>query len=144
MEEHIWKLTETVSDRSGKIQCTYCNELGEEHVHLADGVEAYGNPRACCWSGCSGDWPGCKVSCLLFEEIANEMLEERKEHERISEPDPFSFMLNKSCDIDENNFYVETFDTLDGTHWEIAVDIGAQILNYPDEEGREDPNFDLF
>ena len=48
--------------------------------------------------------------------------------------DPFSFMLNHTEDIDAHNFYVEEFDTLDGTHWAIAVDIEKQIQDYLDKE----------
>ena len=52
--------------------------------------------------------------------------------------DPFNFMLNHIKDIDERNYYVESFDTLDGTHWEISVDIGQQIQELLDEETEED------
>lgn len=45
-----------------------------------------------------------------------------------------TFMLNHTEDIDDRNFYVEEFDTLDGTHWEIAVDIEKQIQEYLDKE----------
>ena len=51
--------------------------------------------------------------------------------------DPFNFMLNHTEDIDEQNFYVEKFDTLDGTHWEIALDIQQQIQEILDHEAEE-------
>jgi predicted lactoylglutathione lyase len=46
-------------------------------------------------------------------------------------------MLNHTEDIDEQNFYVEKFDTLDGTHWEIALDIQQQIQEILDHEAEE-------
>ena len=46
-------------------------------------------------------------------------------------------MLNHTEDIDEQNFYVEKFDTLDGTHWEIALDIQQQIQEILDREAEK-------
>lgn len=46
----------------------------------------------------------------------------------------YNFMLNHFCSIDDNNYYVEEFDTLDGAHWEIAVDMDGQLLDMLDEE----------
>ena len=48
--------------------------------------------------------------------------------------DPFNFMLNHLCSIDDNNCYVEEFDTLDETHWEIAVNVEKQLLELLDKE----------
>ena len=119
------------------IEIYYTNNLGKEHVHVTDswGLDIRENSlHSLCWSQCSGDWPGCKMNCPLFTGPVNELLAEWKEYEKIPEPDPFNFLLNHNCDIDDNNFYVEEFDTLDGTHWEIAVDVGDQILGLLDEE----------
>ena len=52
--------------------------------------------------------------------------------------DPFSFMLNHYCSIDDNNCYVEEFDTLDGAHWEIAVDVADHLLDMLDEETKDE------
>ncbi len=42
--------------------------------------------------------------------------------------------LTHICSIDDNNCYVEEFDTLDGTYWEIAVNVEKQLLELLDEE----------
>lgn len=138
MDNHIWQLIEAVDD-GWNIICLYRNEVGEEHVHTVSDVvsfedSSYGNLRSCCWSGCSGDWPGCKMTCLLFGDVADKRMQERKEQEEIEPLDPFSFMLNHTCNIDNANCYVEEFDTLDGVHWSIAVDIEKQILDFLDQE----------
>ena len=139
MAEHIWKLVEVLQEDCD-IQCTYRNELGEEYVHVVDcyGISDSMQLHACCWSGCSGDWPGCRSDCPLFTDLANEMLQKHREHERVDPPDPFNFMLNKTEGIDAHNCYVETFDTLDGTHWEIAVDISRQIMEQLEAKIREE------
>ena len=67
------------------------------------------------------------MNCPAFAQIANQMHAEKREYEKIPKYDPFSFMLRHTKDIDDHNCYVEEFDTLDGTHWEIAVDIEKQI-----------------
>ena len=59
---------------------------------------------------------------------------EQKRYETMPPHDPFSFMLNHYCSIDDNNCYVEEFDTLDGAHWEIAVDVADHLLDMLDEE----------
>lgn len=139
MKEHIWKPVEAVQEMRGEITCIYRNELGEEYTHVTELFGVWGNEylRACCWSGCSGDWPGCKMTCPLFTDLGNEMLEKQREWEYIGPMDPFSFMLNQTEEIDAHNCYVETFDTLDGTHWEIAVDISRQIMEELDAETEE-------
>ena len=43
-------------------------------------------------------------------------------------------ITNHLCSIDDNNCYVEEFETLDGAHWEIAVNIEEQLLEFLDEE----------
>ena len=138
MAEHEWIPVEAVKDRDGEYQFTYRNELGEEHVHVIEGFYDYGNPRACCWKGCSGDWPGCKMTCPAFSQVAEQMVAQQREYEKMPPYDPFNFMLNHTKDIDDHNYYVETFDTLDGTHWEISVDIEQQLLDQLDEETKED------
>ena len=134
MPEHEWYPAEVDRESYGDYQCTYRNERGEEHVHTIDSFGSYGDPRVFCWRGCSGDWPGCKRDCPLWNTVANDMLEMDRQREETPPYDPFSFMLNHTEDIDDRNFYVEEFDTLDGTHWEIAVDIEKQIQEYLDKE----------
>lgn len=51
--------------------------------------------------------------------------------------DPFNFMLNRTESIDDQNFYVEEFDTLDGTHWAIALDIRQRLQDLLDLEAEE-------
>ena len=43
-------------------------------------------------------------------------------------------MLNHTAAIDTENCYVEEFDTLDGPHWEIALDLNQHIQDYLDQE----------
>lgn len=69
-----------------------------------------------------------------------ELVAEQKKYEEIPPRDPFSFMLNREWYIDDNNCYVEAFDTLDGSHWEIAVDINDWLLELLDEETSDDDN----
>ena len=133
-KDHSW-IPIHADDDGFNIQVWYANNLGEEHVHATD----FGNLdirenslHSLCWSQCSGDWPGCKMDCPLFTGPINGLLATWKEYEKLPPPDPFSFLLNHNCDIDDNNFYVEKFDTLDGTHWEIAVDVGDQFLDLLD------------
>ena len=139
MDNHIWKLIEATDDGLNII-CTYRNEIGEEYVHAVSDAfvsfegDSYGNLRTCCWCGCSGDWPGCKTTCPLFGDIADKRVRSRKESEEIGPIDPFCFKLNHTCEIDKNNCYVEAFDTMDGAHWAIAVDIERQILDFIDWE----------
>ena len=125
----------------GEFQITYRNELGEEYVHVADGFGvdlSSSSVHSLCWSKCSGDWPGCKMICPLFTGPMEEKAAERKRFEIVPPYDPFNFMLNWDCDLDDNNCYVESFDTLDGTHWEIAVDVSDQVLRLLDEETKGD------
>ena len=46
------------------------------------------------------------------------------------------YLLGNSApkDVDEHNCYVERFDTLDGVHWEISVDIEQKIIDGLDRE----------
>ena len=48
--------------------------------------------------------------------------------------DPFSFMLNHACGVDEDNCYYEEFDTLDEAHWIIAIDVEDRFLEFLDQE----------
>lgn len=131
MPNHIWKPVD--ADEDGfTAQITYQNELGEEFIYSTDTWEC--DPRAICWPSCSGDWPGCRASCRAFSVIQDKRYAEMAEYEKIPPYDPFSFMLNHLCSIDDNNCYVEEFDTLDGTHWEIAVNVEKQLLELLDEE----------
>lgn len=139
MSEHQWFPVDAVQDHSSALQFTYRNELGEEHIHVIDDFYDYWNPRSGCWSGCSGDWPGCRMICPAFAQIANEMQSERHKYEKMPKYDPFSFMLHHTKDIDDTNCYVEEFDTLDGVHWEISVDIEQRILEGLDMEDEEVP-----
>ena len=137
MSEHEWVPVEAVEDNSGEYQFTYRNELGEEHIHVIEGFYDFGNPRAFCWKECSGDWPGCRRACPAFAQAAEQMLDQQLKFETIPPFDPFNFMLNHTMDIDDHNYYVETFDTLDGKHWEIALDIEQKIQKYLDRESED-------
>ncbi len=139
MAGHNWTPVEAVKDRGGEFQFIYRNELGEEHVHVIEGFFNYGNTRAYCWQGCSGDWPGCRMTCPAFAQAADQMMEEQRKSQRMPPYDPFSFMLNRTEEIDASNFYVEQFDTLDGIHWEIALDLEQQILETLEEESQAQP-----
>ena len=77
--------------------------------------------------------------CPAFAQIANEMQSERHKYEKMPKYDPFSFMLHHTKDIDDTNCYVEEFDTLDGVHWEISVDIEQRILDGLDMEDEAVP-----
>ena len=74
MAEHEWFPADVDREGYGDYQCTYHNELGEEYIYIIDGFGNYGDPRAFCWRGCSGDWPGCKRDCPIWNVIANDML----------------------------------------------------------------------
>ncbi len=137
MSEHIWIPVEAVEEYCGEYQFVYRNELGEEHVHVIDNFFDSGNPRACCWKECSGDWPGCRRTCPAFSEAADQMRAMEREYEKMPPYDPFGFMLNHTEEIDTENCYVEKFDTLDGTHWKIALDVHQQIQDLLDQESRE-------
>lgn len=139
MSEHIWMPVESDEDLGGGCQFTYRNELGEEYIHVIDCFYEYQNPRACCWKGCSGDWPGCRMTCPAFAQAAEEIRDLQREFEKMPPYDPFNFMLNHTGEIDDHNFYVEKFDTLDGTHWEIALDIQQQIQDVLDRRTEEQP-----
>ena len=132
MKEHIW--TPVDSDEDGlTTQITYQNELGEEFVYATDGCISH----KMCWPGCSGDWPGCRAGCKAFNSLQDKWNAEMKQEQTIPEYDPFSFMLHHECFIDDNNLYVEQFETLDGVQWEIAVDVGEQLLDLLDDETRD-------
>lgn len=76
--------------------------------------------------------------CAVLITYRNEAGEEQKRYETMPPHDPFSFMLNHYCSIDDNNCCVEEFDTLDGAHWEIAVDVADQLLDMLDEETKDE------
>ncbi len=131
MAESIWKPIDAEDDGESFV-ITYENERGEEHVHstcffLVDITGSDGH--SLCWNQCSGDWPGCRNSCPLFTGPVADWIAREKEFEFMPPYDPFSFMLNHHCEIDDHNYYVESFDTLDGTHWEIAVDVDDKLLD---------------
>ncbi len=139
MPDHIWKPVE--AEVSGAIQVVYRNELGEEHIHVTDYGELYTesrSPHVLCWSGCSGDWPGCRKDCFFIQARLESVASEHRELEFVPPVDSFRFMFNHIDYIDDHNCYVEAFDTPDGAHWEIAVDIDRQLLDKLDEETRED------
>ena len=139
MQEHDWFPVSSDKDL-GMFQITYRNELGEEYIHVADdfGVDlSSSSVHSLCWPKCSGDWPGCRMNCPLFNGPVQEEAAERKRFEIVPPYDPFNFMLNRDWDLDDNNCYVESFDTLDGTHWEIAVDVSDQVLQLLDEETKD-------
>ena len=138
MAEHTWYPAEVERDCYGDYQCAYRNELGEEFVYIISEFSGNGGPHGTCWHSCSGDWPGCKADCPLWNIVENDWSEMKRKSEKMPPYDPFNFMLNRTEDIDERNFYVESFDTLDGTHWEISVDIEQQLLDQLDEETEED------
>ena len=136
MEEHIWKPVE--ADMEGlTAQIVYKNELDEEYVHAIDAFFENGNPRARCWNRCSGDWPGCRMTCPAFAQVAEQIRAEVREWEKMPPYDPFNFMLNRTESIDDQNFYVEEFDTLDGAHWAIALDIRQRLQDLLDLEAEE-------
>ncbi len=136
MSDHIWKPVK-VEDLGWDTRVIYENELGEEHIHLADTADLYSDGRSLhvlCWSGCSGDWPGCRKGCVFMEACLEYAAAEHRELEFVPPVDPFKIMLNHTRYIDEHNCYVEEFDTPKGTHWEIAVDIDQPLLEELDKE----------
>lgn len=78
------------------------------------------------------------LTAPLFTGPVTEWVEEQKRYETMPPHDPFSFMLNHYCSIDDNNSYVEEFDTLDGVHWEIAVDVADHLLEMLDEGTKDE------
>lgn len=136
MAETFWKPVKAEDDGFA-IQITYKNEHGEEHIHVAEswGIDIDSSiMHTLCWNRCSGDWPGCRNKCPLFTGPVAKMAAQQKRYETMPPRDPFSFMLNHYCSIDDNNCYVEQFDTLDGAHWEIAINVDEQLLDMMDEE----------
>ena len=81
---------------------------------------------------------GAALTAPLFTGPVTEWVEEQKRCETMPPRDPFSFMLNHYCSIDDNNSYVEEFDTLDGVHWEIAVDVADHLPEMLDEETKDE------
>lgn len=139
MCDPTWKPV-SVEDGGHVLLIHYRNKSREEYIHTADPAELDfwdGNPHRLCWSSCSGDWPGCKTGCPLIAEYYESIVSERRRHEIVPPVDPFGFILNRDCTIDDDNFYIESFDTVDGAHWEIALDVSAQILQYLDEQTAE-------
>ena len=140
MSDQNWRPINAEDDGCA-VLITYSNEAGEEHVHVADswGVDLDSSIlHTLCWRQCSGDWPGCKANCPLFTGPVTEWVEEQKRYETMPPHDPFSFMLNHYCSTDDNNCYVEEFDTLDGAHWEITVDVADHLLDMLDEETKDE------
>ena len=135
MSNHIWKPVDA-DDDGLRFQITYRNECGEEYVHVTDACGS--NLHSTCWKNCYGDWPGCKKDCQIFASIMEEQAAARKQLEQIPELDPFSFLLNWECFFDDHNCYVEAFDTLNGAHWEIAVDVDHRLLELLDEDTEDD------
>ena len=132
MQQHIWTPVDADED-AFTTQITYRNELGEEFVYAT-----YWSARdRICWPGCSGDWPGCMAGCRAFNALQDKWHEQRRQAETMPTYDPFSFMLHHECFIDDNNLYVEQFETLDGVQWEIAVDVEKQMLELLDDETRD-------
>ena len=59
-----------------EIQISYCDERGDEYVHLAEPMDWYNdqdNPHSVCWGECHGDWPGCKTGCPVFAALMDLM-----------------------------------------------------------------------
>ncbi len=136
MAEPFWKPVDAEDDGFA-IQITYVNETGKEHIHAAElwGIDIDSSiAHTLCWNQCSGDWPGCRNSCPLFTGPVADLIAREKEYEVMPPYDPFSFMLNHYCEIDDHNTYVESFDTLDGVHWEVSVDVNDKLLEMLDEE----------
>ena len=137
MQENNWIPVEGIYD-GWCAQITYRNEKGEEFTYTTcDELMTFdeqSGSHAICWPGCCGDWPGCRASCCAYSALLETWADQEKAYCAMPPMDPFSFMLNHFCSIDDNNFYVEEFDTLDGAHWEIAVDVDEQLLDMLDEE----------
>ena len=128
---HIWRPVDADNDGLN-LQITYRNELGEEFLYSTEYCSF--SSRKLCWKHCCGDWPACMAACPAIKLIWEEEEAERKSAKPVQSDDPFNFILNHNCYIDDNNYYVEEFDTLDGAHWEIALDINEQIQRTLDEE----------
>ena len=77
------------------------------------------------------------MTCPSFAQVAEQIRAEVREWEKMPPYDPFNFMLNRTESIDDQNFYVEEFDTLDGTHWAIALDIRQRLQDLLDLEAEE-------
>ena len=77
------------------------------------------------------------MTCPAFAHVAEQIRAEVREWEKMPPYDPFNFMLNHTKSIDDQNFYVEEFDTLDGTHWAIALDIRQELQDLLDREAEE-------
>ena len=133
MKEHIWTPVDADEDGS-TTQITYRNELGEEFVYATDHCQSH----TICWPKCIGDWPGCRAGCQAFNSLQNKWNDQMKKARVMPEYDQFSFILHHKCFIDDNNLYVEQFETLDGVQWEIAVDIEKQLLDMLDRETQDE------
>lgn len=130
---HTWKPVSFEED-GYTIEITYRNELGEEYVDSSD----YCGKRFFCWEGCSGERPVCRWTCpVCNRRPSTSMIEDYVRSERNIEYDPFLFLEHHECFIDDNNLYVEQFETLDGVQWEIAVDVDGQLLDMLDDETRD-------
>ena len=107
MKEHIWKPVDAVYD-GWCIQITYQNELGEEFVYTTCdelmNSEEHSGLHAICWPRCCGDWPGCRSGCCAYNALMETWAAQEKAYCAMPPMDPFSFMLNHFCSIDDNNF----------------------------------------
>ena len=55
----------------GGAEVIYRTALGDEYIHDVEPWYFDGNgiiSREACWQGCSGDWPGCRRDCPLFNQ----------------------------------------------------------------------------
>ena len=133
MEEHSWKPI-AFDDDGYTIEVIYRNEQGEEYLHVSD---SYGTSFSC-WEGCSGEWPACKWDYPIYNRHRSKsILEDYIRRENNPDYNPFDSLQHHECFIDDNNLYVEQFETLDGAQWEIAVDVGEQLLDMLDDETRD-------
>ena len=131
---HTWKPV-SFEDNGYSIEITYRNELGEEYVDLSNCC----GKGFFCWEGCSGEWPVCMWTCpVCNRHTSTSMIEDYARSERDIEYDPFLFLEHHECFIDDNNLYVEQFETLDGIQWEIAVDVGEHLLDMLDDETKDE------
>ena len=121
--ENSWRPAD-FEDDGYTIEVTYRNDQGEEYVDITD---SYGKFIRC-WPGCGGEWPACKHSCPVWNHrTAKCMIEDYLLRESHPGYDPFDAIRLRARFIDEDNErYVEQFETLDGIQWEIAVDLDAQ------------------
>ena len=134
MAEHVWQPVD-VDDDGYTAEITYRNEEGEEYLHVTD---SYGGAIRC-WRGCSGEWPACRRGCLIFDTARSTGLTEAYlRSARCPGFDPFDHPQHRESFIDDNNLYVERFETLDGVRWEIAVDVDEQLLEMLDEKTRDE------